>query len=39
MNRPGIAGGNWAWSFRWDQLPGEFEARLRDDLLRHRRIP
>lgn len=39
MNRPGIADGNWSWSFRWDQLPESFAERLRDDLLRHRRIP
>ncbi len=39
MNRPGIADGNWVWSFRWEQLPEGFETRLRDDLIRHRRIP
>ena len=39
MNRPGVKEGNWRWSFRWDQLPGDFEAALRRSLDRHGRIP
>ena len=38
MNRPGIGEGNWRWSFGWDQLPGDFEARLRESLHRHGRV-
>jgi 4-alpha-glucanotransferase len=38
MNRPGIAQGNWRWSFRWDQLPADFSATLRDALARHGRL-
>jgi 4-alpha-glucanotransferase len=39
MNRPGVKKGNWRWSFRWDQLPGDFDAALRASLDRHGRIP
>jgi 4-alpha-glucanotransferase len=30
MNTPGIAGGNWRWRFRWEQLTPEMKQRLRD---------
>jgi 4-alpha-glucanotransferase len=39
MNRPGVQEGNWRWSFRWDQVPADFEAVLRTALARHGRIP
>ena len=39
MNRPGVADGNWTWSFDWRQLPADFAGRLREDLARHGRIP
>lgn len=29
MNTPGVAAGNWAWRFNWDQLPSEGTERLR----------
>jgi 4-alpha-glucanotransferase len=38
MNRPGVADGNWAWSFDWRQVPSDFSGRLREDLARHGRI-
>lgn len=38
MNRPGIEDGNWRWSFRWDQVPGDFAAALREALDRHGRL-
>jgi 4-alpha-glucanotransferase len=28
MNRPGQAGGNWTWRFRWEDLKPETGARL-----------
>jgi 4-alpha-glucanotransferase len=30
MNRPGRPTGNWAWRFRWADVPGHAEERLRD---------
>jgi 4-alpha-glucanotransferase len=38
MNRPGIADGNWRWSFGWEQVSDDFESTLRAALLRHGRI-
>ncbi len=38
MNRPGVKEGNWRWSFRWDQVPGDFEPALREALGRHDRL-
>lgn len=29
MNTPGVAQGNWRWSFEWEQIPGDFAARWR----------
>jgi 4-alpha-glucanotransferase len=39
MNRPGIAGGNWGWRFRWEEIPADLGDRLRADLGRHGRLP
>jgi 4-alpha-glucanotransferase len=39
MNRPGIADGNWTWSFDWSEVPHELARRLREDLARHGRLP
>jgi 4-alpha-glucanotransferase len=30
MNTPGIAGGNWGWRFRWEELPAGATERLRE---------
>ncbi|MGH8131578.1 MAG: 4-alpha-glucanotransferase [Steroidobacteraceae bacterium] len=38
MNRPGVGEGNWRWSFRWEQLPRDFEAALHETLDRHGRV-
>ena len=38
MNRPGRAGGNWRWSFRWSGWPDDLESRTRAALARHGRL-
>jgi 4-alpha-glucanotransferase len=39
MNRPGRSEGNWQWRLRDDAWPAGLEARTRDALRRHGRIP
>jgi 4-alpha-glucanotransferase len=32
MNTPGTTAGNWAWRFRWEQVPADFATQWREAL-------
>jgi 4-alpha-glucanotransferase len=38
MNTPGVAEGNWAWKFEWDDIPDALAGRLRDMASRYGRL-